>query len=689
MEDNKRQDQNQNIDIESKEKEKNVEESISKKTKIGMILLIALVPIMCLIVIVSINIGNGEYKRYIKYARASLEANEYNDAIQRLQDAIDIEPKKLDAYIGLVDVYITRGAEYEEQLDFDEALEEYKMAETVLNDASKLFHSHWDKVEIENKMITVEKAYGRTYDKIDELYANDINAIDDEDASNDINEDNAIDNTIDNTNDSDDNEQELVPDNFYTNGGDYYEALHAFPWQYSEYSEPHGGVIIVYDWESERYGAIDYDGNVILPTEYKCTNKRVAPTEDGYFVLKDEKKFVLFDHEGNQVFVSNDPISAGKDFFAVTKMKNAKYESLSQGWYCDSYKTDYYNYDLKLVTTVECEGYSGNLFYRQNMTMDEDGNLVLHKIVKANDVDYDYAMESITMNELERYINLGYDITKQDVAIDIHGLYRENLGYMDKKGNIEWVDVFLLTLDYTVTVTEHGNSYTEDIHPRYINIGNFSEGLVLQLNVEDGWRIPDNLKDAYNAGEMRLVNNEERVWRKCDLSRMVLVGDHFVSMDNEAYRNLKDELKVYDPVVEICGTYTNGSMEMNYDTYVVLKTEMGHYVLTDIYGTDLYDMPNVLGVYDYLEMANKNKLLVCQDGKWGFADHEGKVLALYEGVSAYVGQYAGLIEDGMGFIVDENMNKLECIGPASSTWAEGELLAFDTDYGKMLYSYKK
>lgn len=51
-------------------------------------------------------------------------------------------------------------------------------------------------------------------------------------------------------------------------------------------------------------------------------------------------------------------------------------------------------------------------------------------------------------------------------------------------------------------------------------------------------------------------------------------------------------------------------------------------------------------------------LVQTDDGKWGYIDSNGKELAIFDDASAFIGDYAPVVMNGKGYIIDRNMNKV-------------------------------
>lgn len=59
---------------------------------------------------------------------------------------------------------------------------------------------------------------------------------------------------------------------------------------------------------------------------------------------------------------------------------------------------------------------------------------------------------------------------------------------------------------------------------------------------------------------------------------------------------------------------------------------------------------------DYVEVSNERYWLYNNEGKWGYIDHDGNVIAMYEDACSFVNGKAMVMIDGKAYFIDENMN---------------------------------
>ena len=81
----------------------------------------------------------------------------------------------------------------------------------------------------------------------------------------------------------------------------------------------------------------------------------------------------------------------------------------------------------------------------------------------------------------------------------------------------------------------------------------------------------------------------------------------------------------------------------------------------------------VTAVYDYIAMADENYWLAQSGDQWGYIDHDGNEMAMFQDAGQFVGGYALVKEDGQIWMIDEEFRKLESLGQGDSVSAMGEL----------------
>ena len=92
----------------------------------------------------------------------------------------------------------------------------------------------------------------------------------------------------------------------------------------------------------------------------------------------------------------------------------------------------------------------------------------------------------------------------------------------------------------------------------------------------------------------------------------------------------------------------------------------------------------ILASADYVRVDESRYWLIQQDGKWGYVDHDGTVMAMYDDASRFSNGRAMVVEDGYARFIDENLEPLGERVPAQSVAAYGDIFTVTTPEGEQL-----
>lgn len=112
------------------------------------------------------------------------------------------------------------------------------------------------------------------------------------------------------------------------------------------------------------------------------------------------------------------------------------------------------------------------------------------------------------------------------------------------------------------------------------------------------------------------------------------------------------------------------------------------YALIDIGGGD-GDASILSKSYKYMGTENGEIYLVQNsDDKWGYIDSNGNELAFFDDAGDFIGDYAPVVSNGKGYLIDRNMNRVseDITATGTSTYDNG-LYRFTTDSGSLLVTY--
>lgn len=214
------------------------------------------------------------------------------------------------------------------------------------------------------------------------------------------------------------------------------------------------------------------------------------------------------------------------------------------------------------------------------------------------------------------------------------------------------------------------NGELVDVMERYYKISESSvviDGKVITTKGVNnaGWPIGAS-RDGYFVSriydEVSIVSSTEDEWKDVGL------GEFF-------YDNISEN--GFD-TWQITGYFKDGVWMYNKDTLSCLRLsseENEIYMLIDAWN----ESNKKLGEYDYLKINDENLWLISQNGKWGYIDHSGNVMALYDDASDFNDGKAIIIENGIAHMIDEDLNKLNTGCKADSVICYGDIWSLSID----------
>lgn len=179
--------------------------------------------------------------------------------------------------------------------------------------------------------------------------------------------------------------------------------------------------------------------------------------------------------------------------------------------------------------------------------------------------------------------------------------------------------------------------------------------------------------ERYAAGEDGVLKlytegHQQVLW--LDISQVSYRGDGFVRESDEEYDWV---FFVHD-----------GAWMDNYGSQMVWIMN-GRYILVDLARADIMDDEGTVSssmiqaVYDYIALDMNDYWLVQKGEHWGYIDHEGRELAMYDDASSFSNGYALVIESGNAYLINEKFETVAEYGPADSVSCRGELLGLEKD----------
>ncbi len=437
--------------------------------------------------------------------------------------------------------------------------------------------------------------------------------------------------------------------------------------QYDNFGFAHGGVIPV--CQGDKWGAVDYEGNVIVPLQYSYYK---SPNEKGYSVFMngqyDETVSYLYDNKGNLITVHNGFMVASSDAYVTTTDVNYGIDDPDNFMWGDYYSTthSYYRYDGSLITSVD-SGFS------ERHIADPKGF---------------YDGKSVLVGNIKQLVFKRSDIEA--------GITPFDFGFIDTKGNIEWKDGdgyddtnTSLFMDYASGVAAQeaerekqqnngwggaggGGGYNEVDsvistlnHGYFLTQGVWEEGIGLRNEKGENvaWIMPWTFT-IENDGTNDYLNYAANQAQRSGVDTPVWTYSGYGGYDANYY-----------------GFWHDGEWVYNYGSKLVVRTpEKSALIDFAVTGGQLK-----VKIFDYCALADEKYWLISKDAKWGYCDHDGNVVRLFDDAGDFNNGIAPVIHDGQAYIVNEDFEDLKSLGAATGVASSGEMIVVYNGSDKTYY----
>ena len=371
----------------------------------------------------------------------------------------------------------------------------------------------------------------------------------------------------------------------------------------------------------EKWGLVTYDNEILVPFEYDEACQ--APNDDGQTFFGNEGDYRVFDRDGNEIFTTDKPIKAVSD--GVVLWQQVDDYALNYGY-------------VKLDGTVLHESDGEDIYLQSGAVGFNDG----------------YAF----------YSNGGaeYRMETDGTPMDI----------FDKRDRIMNPELYETG---EIPGAIMGGSGTAVNFVAYYPIGACYQGYYVDRGMA--------FEDTYATFWLHDVEGTEQY-----IFRMESIADY------AGYSWWEDS----DLHWSVTAFYNNGNYCYNAGTIIAAYIGSGEerkYYLIDVpkmeeienghsHETILTDSA-VLAQGEYIEISDTTYWLAKQDGKWGYLDHDGNVIATFDDASRFYNGKAMVIEDGYAHFIDEDMNLGEWGIQADSVGGYGEVFVLETPEGQKCY----
>jgi len=302
---------------------------------------------------------------------------------------------------------------------------------------------------------------------------------------------------------------------------------------------------------------------------------------------------------------------------------------------------------------------------------DAEGNVIFNTSEPISAVSEGVVLCSGVVNGdyVIKYVKFDNTILFETIIQDYDEYYdiASAVGFNDGKA-------YVCTEDYPegnrifTEITDIGN--VTDVSDRYYKVNrteNESGGPIrATVSVDNaGWPIGAVNDGHFVSGiydEMFVTSTSEDRWEEVGL------GEYF-------YKNLSENN--FDSWA-LDGYFKDGVLVFNKETLcnvILHKGEEKIYILSDAWNEN----NRKLGEYDYLKLSDEDLWLICKDEQWGYIDHSGNIVALFDDASDFSDGKAIVIEDGNAYMIDKNMNKLNKGCKADEVYCYGDIWAMNID----------
>ena len=419
--------------------------------------------------------------------------------------------------------------------------------------------------------------------------------------------------------------------------------------EYESYGSAYGGVIPV--MQGGLWGIADYEGNLVVPCEYDSFY--ASPDKLGNTVLYrnsasgetddladfgDRWEYVLLDKEGNILYQGPDEVKAS----------GGMYITMHRG--DDSDTVEYHRLDGSLTFSLEeAWGVADiNTYY--------DGISYVYDSIHSG--------TSSGMTPADKGPKEG-DIPSRIGSVDSQG----EVSWQDDPAYYDWWDKVNAMIDEAAQHADNGMI----ADGRGIS---FYEGRAPISTINHGYYVTGSSFDE--PGYLNVYDETGERTAQLDYFHFSADGNGGVTYDESVY----DEGSMYR------GYYVDGGYLWNYGPHMVFAIQDQDVLVDFSKNTEeegVHADQIVTAVYDYISMADEKYWLVRSGEQYGYIDHDGNEVGLFEDASAFSNGYALIIEDGEVWLIDEELNRLQDLGQGDSVAAIGELFRVVSGDKTLLY----
>lgn len=382
-----------------------------------------------------------------------------------------------------------------------------------------------------------------------------------------------------------------------------------------------------YDWFStawdgrviackdDKWGLVTYEGEVLIPLEYTDFLSRV--NNDGQTLFEKDGMYSIFDRDGNLLLETDDPVRCVSDGVVLIVNQNQDTQEFDY---------QYRTLDGEVIYRPDWPGLigqTGAVGFNEGFAFAEDDSGDIRLTADGNYTDM---MSLRAEGALKSETGQSDD---SDSAWEMDGTF----------GNQGSMMAYPIGICHNGYYVSRGMNF-EDVH------GDFyvsdAEGKELYtFRMRDFYEYAGY--DFFTSDVSWSVYNYSVNGCAC-YSYGTIINVSLQDGDKEAYY-LFDLAKLG---WESTGAYTSPKM-----------------VITD---------EALLATGDYISLSDNKYWLYSKDGKYGYIDHDGNVIEMFDDASNFVDGKAAVIEGGQAYLIDEEFNRTETGIAADSVAAYGAMI---------------
>lgn len=380
-----------------------------------------------------------------------------------------------------------------------------------------------------------------------------------------------------------------------------------------------------------KYGLVTYDNEVLVPFEYDYYS--YAPNDDGQTFFGNEGDYRVFDKEGNEIFRTDKPIKAVSEGVVLWFEEDEETYESAYG-YVKLDGTVLYDSSEQSYPPVfgQCgavgfnEGYAIFNGEMEDYRMDQAGNR-LDLFAEREILRHPEMLAPTPENPMFEVNAAGEDF---NLLFPIGACYQ---GYYVNRGPKIFIDVH-----------------------DYFEINDIEGKETYYFHIE---QLVDYLGYSY--------------WEEPNLSWSVC---RFFYNGNYCYSN---------------GTIMSVKLDRDGEvSYYLLDLNRLEVIINEYWSTTVnVTEDTILASKDYIDIGPSTYWLFSEDGRWGYMDHSGNVIGIFDDACTFYTGKAMVVKDGNAYFIDEDMNLSEWNIPAESVTNHLEIVSVKTEDGEKCYSLMK